>query len=564
MKWKIIWLNVITVLMALLFVTGGYFALINMKEVDTVKDILRNYNNFIINYSNSDYEVLNDLKINNKNVRFTVVDKSGKVIYDSLGKELENHGDREEIVNAFENGEYTSVRTSNTQNGQVVYVASKANENYVIRSSMAIDDIKIFYSQYLVYYIVVIVLVIIVTISLSLKLVKSILYPIKELKEVTAKIAKGDFSKKAKVTNSNEIGSLAKTFNSMADELKERIEDSQDKQNKLECILESMDSGVIALDNKEKIILINPYAKKIFNIKDNVIGEDFKQFIKNRNIIDFINNLPALNKAEIAISESGERILKLKKAPIIQEESYPMGTVIVISDVTEVRKLEIMRSQFVANVSHELKTPLTSIKGFTETLRFVNDEEKREKFLSIIESETDRLTGLINDILSLSRIESTNNMKGELFAVQDVITKVISMVESLALKNNITINTEISANNMLKGEEDKFYQLVLNLVENAVKYSGADSTVTIRTYVENDEYILVVEDNGIGIPKEDEPRIFERFYRVDKARGSAGVNGTGLGLSIVKHIVRMFEGDITCSSTLGKGTIFKVKLKLKG
>ena len=564
MKWKIIWLNTMTVLLSLTLVTGGFFALVNIKEVNNVKEILRSYNNIVKNLDYSDKSLLEEFKINDTNVRFTIVDRDGKVIQDSYNNVLENHSNRKEIIEAFENGEGIVVRESDTQNSQLVYVATKINDNYVLRSSLPVKDIKVFYGKYIWHYLSVIIMVMFITIILSMRLIKSILYPIKELQEATSKIASGDFSRRAKVTGKNEISSLAETFNYMADELKIKIEDSQDKKNKLECILESMDSGVIAIDNKEYILLINPYAKKIFGIHGNVIGDHISNYIYDKRIIDFMTNIPALNNMELTVTEPVEKVLKFKKAPIIQEVSYPMGTVIVVSDVTEVKKLEVMRSQFVANVSHELKTPLTSIKGFTETLKFVKDEEKREKFLSIIEDEADRLTGLINDILSLSKIENSSGMKREKFEVESIILNAIRMVENQAKNNNIEIITDLRYKEYIEGDRDKFYQIILNLIENAVKYSGNNTTVNVRIYKENNECILEVEDNGIGIPAEDLPRIFERFYRVDKARGSTGINGTGLGLSIVKHLVKMFDGDIEVNSVEGQGTIFRAKFGLKG
>ena len=217
-----------------------------------------------------------------------------------------------------------------------------------------------------------------------------------------------------------------------------------------------------------------------------------------------------------------------------------------------------MRSQFVANVSHELKTPLTSIKGFAETLKYVEDDETRQKFLDIINKESERLTRLINDILVLSKIESEGIGEEMEFFPNSEIEDVVHMVTAVAEEKNINIKVEQSNINLLYGDKDKFLQLVLNLVENGVKYSNEEATVIIRSYSEDKYYMIEVEDNGIGIPEEDLPHIFERFYRVDKARKSGG---TGLGLAIVKHIVKCFNGEIKISSKLGVGSKFIVKIK---
>ncbi|MBE6049047.1 MAG: PAS domain-containing sensor histidine kinase, partial [Clostridium sp.] len=245
------------------------------------------------------------------------------------------------------------------------------------------------------------------------------------------------------------------------------------------------------------------------------------------------------------------------KAPIVYDLEK-IGKVITVQDITDIKRLENMRSQFVANVSHELKTPLTSIKGFAETLRYVEDDATREKFLDIINKESERLSRLINDTLVLSKIESESIGEEEEFYPNNEIEDVINMVRSVAENKNINLVLEQTNLNLLYGDKDRFLQLVLNLVENGIKYSNSGATVIIRSYTESEFYILEVEDNGIGIPKEDLPRIFERFYRVDKARKSGG---TGLGLAIVKHIVKCFNGEIKIESKLGVGSKFTVKIK---
>ena len=214
-----------------------------------------------------------------------------------------------------------------------------------------------------------------------------------------------------------------------------------------------------------------------------------------------------------------------------------------------------MRSQFVANVSHELKTPLTSIKGFSETLRIVDDENTKNKFLDIIDKETDRLTLLIDDILILSNIENMNKLSNEKFNPNEVVEDVINMIKKEAAKKNISIEVEKKFNGLLVGDKDKFYQVVLNLTTNSIKYSNENGNVKIFTNKSKDKFVLMVKDDGIGIPKEDLPRIFERFYIVDKSRTS---KSTGLGLAIVKHIVKLFNGEIFVESEVGKGSKFTV------
>lgn len=217
-----------------------------------------------------------------------------------------------------------------------------------------------------------------------------------------------------------------------------------------------------------------------------------------------------------------------------------------------------MRSEFVANVSHELKTPLTSIKGFSETLRYVDDSETKNKFLDIIDKESERLTNLINDILILSNIENIHKMESEYFNPGDVIENVLDMVKSQAYKKSIIIKYNDCFNSEILGSKDKFHQLAVNLIENAIKYSNENGVVKIDLTLEEQYFVFKVKDNGMGIPKNDIPRIFERFYRVDKSRST---RGTGLGLAIVKHIVKLFNGEISVKSKVGRGSTFTVKIK---
>ncbi|MDU1686373.1 MAG: ATP-binding protein, partial [Clostridium perfringens] len=221
--------------------------------------------------------------------------------------------------------------------------------------------------------------------------------------------------------------------------------------------------------------------------------------------------------------------------------------------ITDIKKLENMRSQFVANISHELKTPLTSIKGFAETLRYVDDDETRNKFLSIIDEESDRLARLLEDILCLYEIEQKRSTILEEFNVDEEIEKVYMLLNDQAKKKGVEIFLDTNSNCVLTGDKDKFKQMLLNLVSNSVKYTEKGGKVRVESYNRDMNLILVIEDNGIGISAEDLPRIFERFYRVDKAR-SRESGGTGLGLAIVKHIVRLFDGEINVTSELGVGT----------
>lgn len=559
MKKRIITSVIVTVIFALIIVTSSFITLVNINTINDAKEALSIYNICILkgDYSNED---LSMYKFKGNPIRFTVVNKDGGVIFDNEKSELENHKNREEVIEAFDSGFGSSVRFSSTLSINMVYCATKINDNMVIRSSVPVNNIKVFTSGAFKYYVFIVLGVFLLSLILSIKLVKVIVYPIKELEKVTAKIASGNLNKRAVVGSYDEIGVLAQTFNNMADQLEIKINDSLDKQNKLEAILESMESGVIAVDNNEKIILSNPYSKRLFDLEGDVIGKKISACIIDYDLINFIREVPDIGSKEIKLFHPVEREIRVKKAPIISEGKSQIGIVITLQDITDIKRLENMRSEFVANVSHELKTPLTSIKGFSETLRYVDDFETKNKFLNIIDKEAERLTNLISDILVLSNIENLNRMDNGKFKPREVIENIIDIVKREADKKQINIEFINEFDGNIVGSKDKFHQLALNLIENAIKYSNENGNVKIITTSNKEYFIFKVIDDGIGIPKNDIPRIFERFYRVDKSRST---RGTGLGLAIVKHIVKLFNGDITVDSEVGVGSSFTVKIKNK-
>ena len=555
MKKRIIASILITVVFAIAILSSVFFAVVNIKEVDRTKEILSLYNKLITYDLQKGNDDFSEYKINNQEIRVSIIDKEGQVLYDSLGEIIDNHVNREEVVEAFDKGVSSLVRFSDTVGKDLVYYATRIDDNTVIRTSAQMSDTKLITSKSSKYFLLIIIGVVVISIVLCEKLVKIIVQPVRELEEVTKKIANGDLNKRAVIYYNDEIGSLAKTFNEMADMLEIKISDSLDKQNKLEAILESMESGVIAITAAGKVMLINPYAKSLFGIGEDIIGKNISNYIIDHDFLSFIRDVMDIDAKEIKLFHPFEREIKVKKAPIIGQRGSEIGIVISIQDITDIKRLENMRSQFVANVSHELKTPLTSIKGFSETLRIVDDENTKNKFLDIIDKETDRLTLLIDDILILSNIENMNKLSNEKFNPNEVVEDVINMIKKEAAKKNISIEVEKKFNGLLVGDKDKFYQVVLNLTTNSIKYSNENGNVKIFTNKSKDKFVLMVKDDGIGIPKEDLPRIFERFYIVDKSRTS---KSTGLGLAIVKHIVKLFNGEIFVESEVGNGSKFTV------
>lgn len=565
MKNKILSSVIITVLFAVLIVTSSFMILINLEQIKSTKEELKNINyliselNDVTDISQNDYadlKRLNNVKINEMDIRFTLIDDSGNVIYDNEQKSSENHKDRIEIREALEKGEGYSERYSKTIKANLIYYATRLENNYVIRSSVTVNTINILQKENIKYCLMILALVIPFSIFLSLRLVKKIVDPVKELESVTSKMAHGDYKIRTNIKTNDELGILGNSFNNMAEQLQIKIHEVIDKQNKMESILKSMESGVIAVDNCNMVISINPCAESLLGIKKSIVGECLLDYINDYDISKFIQQEEESDK-EIKILHPIERDFKIKKSEMI-DGMEGIGKVITFQDVTDINRVALMRSQFVANVSHELKTPLTSIKGFAETLKFVKDDETREKFLDIIDKEAERLSRLINDILVLSNIESNLIADMHEFEPGSVIEEVLNIMRKTAINKNIKLEFSNNNNNKILGDRDKFYQLGLNLIENAIKYSkDISGQVEVLSYNKDGYYCLEVRDDGIGIPKEDISRIFERFYRVDKSRKKGG---TGLGLAIVKHIVKIFNGEINVKSKLGEGTTFEVKI----
>ncbi|CCJ33376.1 two-component system histidine kinase PnpS [Caloramator australicus] len=502
------------------------------------------------------------------NKRVTIIRNDGVVLGDSDVEsfKMENHKNRKEFLDAIYYGKGISLRKSSTINQNLFYYAKRFDYNgkiCIMRLAMRFDLIKYMQHNIIYFLLVTILIALILSSLLAWVFLGKFIEPIRDLTRIATIISMGDYDKRIKIKTKDEIGKLGHAFNIMAARLQETILDLEDKRNKLISILKSMEDGVIAFDNNEKIILINPAAKKMFGIKEDVTGKHFIEVIRNLELEELIKqNLD--DEIEIKVSYPDVKYFKIKIIKINSEKNTEnVGTLMVIQDITKMKMLENMRSEFVANVSHELKTPLTSIKGFAETLKDVEDENIRKKFLDIINIEAERLTRLINDILTLSELENKEYaLNFEKLNVIEILEEIKYIMKPLAESKNIEIYLEKECEDIyVHGDRDKFKQMLINLLDNAIKYTNEGGKVKIILEKSTNEVIISVIDNGIGIPKEHLPRLFERFYRVDKAR-SRSLGGTGLGLAIVKHVVNLMQGKIDVESKVGEGTTFKITLPM--
>jgi two-component system phosphate regulon sensor histidine kinase PhoR len=562
MKKKLL-INIIgTIFFTLILVTVLFISIVNYQYEENVKSNLKINNGYvekiIISKDVKNFDtLLNNLYINS-NIELTILNNQNQILFSNL----QSNGSIDdskmyEINEAKANGESYAIVYDNIANKNIIYYATNIKNSYTIISSESLSLSKVVAFKYIQYYIFMVIIAVILSIYFGIRMSNSILRPIRNLEFTTSLVAKGELKRRVLIESDDELGHLSKTFNNMAEQLQLTMKDALDKQMKMEAILKSMESGVIAVDRNNKVIMINPYAEILFGIEKHIIGENFIEHIRDFEFEALFKSRSNEYK-ELKILWPKERILRIKTADIITDNKH-IGTVAVVQDITDIKKLENMRSQFVANVSHELKTPLTSIKGFAETLKYVKDDNKRIQFLDIIDEEVERLTRLINDILTLSDIEAHNTMKKENFYVDEVVNNIFCLMKYTADSKNISLSIVESTHTKLAGDKDMFKQMVLNLVDNAIKYSEINDSVSIGTKIDKNMCTIWVEDTGMGIPKDHLGRLFERFYRVDKARSRAK-GGTGLGLAIVKHIVMSFSGTIDVESELRKGSKFIVNV----
>ena len=511
------------------------------------------------------------------NLRITVIALDGSVISDTDkdSATMDNHGNRPEVIEAYKGVVGVSRRYSSTVRVEQLYVALPIYANKavigVLRLSSPLYEIESLLRKLYFGAATAIVTALLIASILGYRIAYNITKPIIEMKEIASVISNGRFERRINVGSGDEIGDLANSINNMADRLRETISSLNDKNVKMEAILSSVASGIIAIDNSERILFANPVAIEVLNIeKKQIEGKHFLQAVRNNQLYSFLKSIiksSSYVEKEIHISYPVEKTLKFYTNPIRHmDKDETIGVILSISDITELRKLERMRTEFVANVSHELKTPLTSIKGFVETLKSgaLEDEKTSLRFLGIIEDEADRLNRLISDILSLSELENKKS-KGVLERVElkHLICVVASMLNDQAIKKGIELTTNVQKDlKEIAADSDKIKQMLINLVDNAIKYTPDHGRVTIEAVNSDTGVRVSIEDNGIGIPEEHIPRLFERFYRVDKAR-SRNVGGTGLGLTIVKHIVANYNGEIKVQSQIGKGTRFDIALPEK-
>jgi two-component system phosphate regulon sensor histidine kinase PhoR len=510
-------------------------------------------------------------------IRITIMLLNGDIIGDSHKPivKMDNHADRPEVFKAATGNIGSSIRFSRTLQKNMMYVAVPLKKNNItqviirtsipltfIETSLKTVEFKIFINGLLIAFFASLV---------CLYISRRISRPIEEIRQGAEQFAKGDFSLRIHMPHTNkELTILTDSLNEMAAQLDERIKTVLHQQNEIEAILSSMLEGIIAIDTDEQIIKINHTAIKMLDQNatlDDYLGRNIQEIIRIPRVHKFVNATlfeGQTIQGDIEINYKERQVFNICCTPLRYTSEIPIGALIVFNDVTQLRHLENVRQDFVANVSHEIRTPLTTIKGFVETLLSgaMKDSQKATRFLGIINKHVARLNGITENLLQLARIEQngTNQIHREKENLKRVILSAIQICQEEANNKHIQIKVSCDSDLFVNIHRDLFEHSLVNLLDNAIKYSKENSEVNIAAEQKETHISIKIIDQGQGIAKEHLTRLFERFYRVDKAR-SRDMGGTGLGLSIVKHIVQAHDGNVKVDSTLGKGSVFTIDIR---
>ncbi|OGV71908.1 MAG: hypothetical protein A3K19_07355 [Lentisphaerae bacterium RIFOXYB12_FULL_65_16] len=511
--------------------------------------------------------------------RFTVVLRAGKVMGDTyeIPANMDNHADRPEIRTALEQGTVgTSERFSHTIQTQMFYVAIPIVKDGralgVVRVARPLSQLQSAIRSAQDRVLVGGLGIALIAGLLSLLIARRITAPIEEIRAGAERYAQGDFTCKILQPDAAELGDLAQAMNRMAAEIEARIATVTDQRNELEAILRSMIEGVLAVDQEQRLLTVNNAAFVLLGMqRADVHGKSLQEVVR----------CPALHKlattalqqeasveGEIVLyDQDRERIVQVHGTALHDAAGVRTGAALVLNDITRLRRLENVRRDFVANVSHELRTPITSLKASVETLLdgAMREPENAHRFLQIILRHADRMNAIINDLLLLAQMDlaekddAPSRLEWKVIPAVDLLQAAMRVCAVKAEKKGIQVSHDCPNGLSVRCDTHLIEQAIINLLDNAINYSEGGRPVRVSARAEDADVLIAVQDQGSGIPSNHLPRIFERFYRVDKAR-SREQGGTGLGLAIVKHIVQAHGGSVAVESEVGKGSTFTIRL----
>ncbi|MBN1827021.1 MAG: HAMP domain-containing protein [Candidatus Eisenbacteria bacterium] len=505
--------------------------------------------------------------------RFTVIRSDGVVIADSEmdPARMDNHGDRQEVRAARGGESGTATRFSDTVGMRMMYLAIPVRRGDhllgFVRASLPLTDVDRRLGQIRAVVVLTVVIASALALLIGFFLARRVTEPLVRMTRAAMAVAGGEYDHPLEILSNDEVGDLGRAFNSMIEQLRARMETIVLDRNKVVAILSSMVEGVIAVDRSEKVLHINSVAARIIGADaDRAVGRRISAATHVRTVSELLSRtmreVRDLTSETRVVSGGDERFIEMKASPLRDRDDRLAGAVLVLHDVTELRRLEAIRKDFVANISHELKTPVTAIRGLVETM--IDDPEmepaRSRDFLGRINEQTARLTNLVTDLLAVSRLESKDGAADrELVDLRVPVRESLEGLLPVARSKGLHLETGIPEFPLpVSGDAEGLRQIADNLLDNALKYTPAGGKIWVRLRDDGSAVTLEVEDTGIGIDKEHQARIFERFYRVDKAR-SRRLGGTGLGLAIVKHQALAMGGSVSLESTPGAGSVFRVR-----
>jgi two-component system, OmpR family, phosphate regulon sensor histidine kinase PhoR len=507
--------------------------------------------------------------------RITVIEVDGRVLADNQGNPaiMDNHSGRPEVQEAQRTGTGVSVRFSHTVEKNELYLAYRleATPGRVLRLALPLQEISQGFRSAQQGLLLIWVFLFLLALGLGYLFTRSLTGRIESIRKFSEKVAHGNLDARVKEVATDELGSLAESLNATADELQGTIDALREEKNRVAAILEGMRAGVIAIDSEGRITLMNPVLGRILqaDLKES-LSKKVIEVVRNAELKGILDRVLADKKEATAVVDMAlgtRRSFEVVAVPLGEAGLASGGVVAVLHDITRLKELENIRKDFVANVSHELRTPLTSIRGFAETLLdgALEDKNNNRRFVEIIKSHALRLSDLTMDLLTLATLESESfQLKPDRIDLPALVHEVLESFRPVALIKRHELEAVIEAGlPPVKADRDRIRQVMINLLDNAAKFTHEEGKISleVRLNTERTGVELHVKDRGIGIPASDLPRIFERFYRVDKAR-SREQGGTGLGLAIVKHIVEAHRGLVSVESTMGQGSDFCVTLPL--
>lgn len=518
------------------------------------KELEKEARNYVSLYNDNKKSEIKNIANNQENI--IVIKKNDKVIFttnkkEKIDKRIDNEANPSQLIH------------KNTKLGLKYTFKSQIDDKTVYISG--INDEILYLQKEMWKYLSIVGVIVLITVYLASRSInRTYIRPINEVTYATSLLADGYYHVRVPESNVKETKALFVTTNELARRLQKLNNRQKIQSNRLKTTLENIPSSVLMIDKHGEIVVANSAYYEVFSPDQSVENKSYIGFINDKieKLImeSFRTEKVIYEQIEVDINNVHTKYFDVSCVPILSKSKKKLqGMVVVLHDITNLQKLENLRREFVANVSHELKTPITSIKGFAETLieGAKNDEDSLNMFLNIILKESNRIESLVMDLLDLSHIEQQNEITTSYMNLSELAYTTIDNLQNQAQNKNITIESNIEQDVIFKANENKIAQVITNLLSNAINYSTNDNKVIVSVYREGKKVNLEIQDFGIGISAEEQKHIFERFYRVDKAR-SRDSGGTGLGLSITKHIVEAHNGRISVVSRLNEGSTFKV------